>query len=204
MPLQETFQHSKAGLTQSLWAARFPRCATRAQFQEADLRLWCSWQMSTIQDTRKKWLATGSLLIHSLVEDVISVAEIAAVPCLPALAVPFLLLCLQGGIQHLLSFCVLVSVPRVTMWCQSFSKIMASGLIISWQIDRKTVETVTDFIFLGSKITADGDCSHEIKRRLLLGRKAMTNLGSILKSRDIASKGLSTQSYGFSSSHIWM
>ena len=64
--------------------------------------------------------------------------------------------------------------------------------------------TVTDFIFLGSKITADGDCSHEIKRRLLLGRKAMTNLDSILKSKDFASKGLSNQSYGFSSSHVWM
>ena len=64
-------------------------------------------------------------------------------------------------------------------------KIMASGPIISWQIDEKTMETVTDFIFLGSKITADGDCSHEIKRRLLLGRKVMTNLDSILKSRDI-------------------
>ena len=64
-------------------------------------------------------------------------------------------------------------------------KIMASSPIISWQIDGKTMETVTDFIFLGSKIT-DGDCSHEIKRRLLLGRKAMTNLDSILKSRDIA------------------
>ena len=62
---------------------------------------------------------------------------------------------------------------------------MASGPITSWQIDGETMETVTDFIFLGSKITADGDCSHEIKRRLLLGRKAMTNLGSILKSRDI-------------------
>ena len=62
---------------------------------------------------------------------------------------------------------------------------MASGLIISWQIDGETMETVTDFIFLGSKITADGDCSHEIKRRLLLGREAMTNLDSILKSRDI-------------------
>ena len=61
------------------------------------------------------------------------------------------------------------------------NKIMASGPISSWQIDGKTVETVTDFIFLGSKITADGDCSHEIKRRLLLGRKAMTNLDSILK-----------------------
>ena len=65
------------------------------------------------------------------------------------------------------------------------TKIMASGPITSWQIDGETVETVTDFIFLGFKITADGDCSHEIKRRLLLGRKAMTNLDSILKSRDI-------------------
>ena len=65
------------------------------------------------------------------------------------------------------------------------AKIMASGPITSWQIDGETMEAVTDFIFLGSKITADGDCSHEIKRRLLLGRKAMTNLDSILKSRDI-------------------
>ena len=65
------------------------------------------------------------------------------------------------------------------------TKIMASGPITSWQIDGETMETVTDFIFLGSKITGDGDCSHEIKRRLLLGRKAMTNLDSILKSRDI-------------------
>ena len=64
-------------------------------------------------------------------------------------------------------------------------KIMASGPITSWQIDGKTMETMTIFIFLGSKITADGDCSHEIKRRLLLGRKAMTNLDNILKSRDI-------------------
>ena len=65
------------------------------------------------------------------------------------------------------------------------TKIMASGPITSWQIDEETVETVADFIFLGSKITADGDCSHEIKRRLLLGRKVMTNLDNILKSRDI-------------------
>ena len=65
------------------------------------------------------------------------------------------------------------------------TKIMASDLITSWEIDGETVETVTDFIFCGSKITADGDCSHEIKRRLLLGRKAMTNLDSKLKSRDI-------------------
>ena len=65
------------------------------------------------------------------------------------------------------------------------TKIMASSLISSWEIDGETVETVADFIFLGSKITADGDCSHEIKRHLLLGRKVMTNLDSILKSRDI-------------------
>ena len=66
------------------------------------------------------------------------------------------------------------------------------------------METVADFIFLGSKITADGDCSHEIKRCLLIGREAMTNLDSILKSRDITDKGLSSQSDGFSSSHVWM
>ena len=72
-------------------------------------------------------------------------------------------------------------------------------------MDRETVNTVTDFIFLGSKITADSDFSHEIKRHLLFGRKAMTNLDSILKSRDIfANKGPSSQSYGFSSSHVWM
>ena len=65
------------------------------------------------------------------------------------------------------------------------TKIMASGPITSWQIDRKTMETVTDFLFLGSKITTDGDCHHEIKRLLLLGRKAVTNLYSVLKSRDI-------------------
>ena len=65
------------------------------------------------------------------------------------------------------------------------TKVMASSLITSWQIDGETVETVTDFLFLGSKITADGECSHEIKRRLLLGRKVMTNLAKILKSRDI-------------------
>ena len=68
----------------------------------------------------------------------------------------------------------------------------------------KTMETVRDFILLGSKITADGDCSYEIKRRLLLGRKAITNLDSILKSRDIADKGLSSKSYGFFSSRVWM
>ena len=84
------------------------------------------------------------------------------------------------------------------------TKIMASSPITSWQIEGETMETVTNFIFLGSKITADGDCSHEIKRHLLLGIKAITNLDSILKSRDFANKGPSSQSYGFSSSHLWM
>ena len=78
------------------------------------------------------------------------------------------------------------------------TKIMVSGPITSWEIDG---ETVSDFIFWGSKITADGDCSHEIKRCLLLGKKAMTNLDRILKSRDIT---LPKQSYGFSSGHVWM
>ena len=80
--------------------------------------------------------------------------------------------------------------------------IMASGPITSWQIDVETIETVADFVFLGSKITADGDCSHEIKRRLLLGRKAMKNL---LKSRYyFVYKYLYSQSYSFSRSHVWM
>ena len=84
------------------------------------------------------------------------------------------------------------------------TKIMASGPITSWQIDGETVETVTDFIFGGSKITADGDCSHKIKRCLLLGRKAMTNLDSILKNRNITDRSSCSQSYSFSSSHVWM
>ena len=75
--------------------------------------------------------------------------------------------------------------------------------VIRWQIDGETMEKVTDFNFLGSKIILDGDCSHETKRRLLLGRKAMTKLDSILKSRDII-RGPSSQSYGFSSSHVWV
>ena len=83
-------------------------------------------------------------------------------------------------------------------------KIMASSRITSWQIDGQTMETVTEFIFLGSKVTADGDCSHAIKRCLLLGRKGMTNLDNLPKSRDITNKGPSSQSYGFSSSHEWM
>ena len=85
------------------------------------------------------------------------------------------------------------------------TKIMASGPITSWQIDGETMETVTDFIFLGSKITADSDCSHEIKRCLLLGRKVMTNLDSIFKSRYyLATKVRLSQGYGFSSGHVWM
>ena len=82
---------------------------------------------------------------------------------------------------------------------------MASSPIRSWQIDRETMETVIDFILGGCKITADGDCSHEIKRCLLLGRKAMTNLDSISKSRlYLANKGPSNQSYGFSNSPVWI
>ena len=83
---------------------------------------------------------------------------------------------------------------------------MASGPITSWQIDGETTETETDLFFGGPKITADGDYSHEIKRHLLLGRKAMTNLVSILKSRDLTlpKKDLSSQSYGFFGSHVWM
>ena len=85
------------------------------------------------------------------------------------------------------------------------TKIMASGPITSWQIDWETVEAVTDFIFLGSKIIADGDCSHEIKRHLLLGKKVMTNIEHIKKQkRYFANKGLSSEGYGYSSSHIWM
>ena len=85
------------------------------------------------------------------------------------------------------------------------TKIMASDPITSWQLDGETVETVSDFILGGSKITADGDFSHEIKRRLVLGRKAMTNLDSILKKRHyFANKGSSSQGYGFSSGHVWM
>ena len=85
------------------------------------------------------------------------------------------------------------------------TKIMASGPIASWQIDEESMETVTDFIFLGSKITADGDCSHEIKRNLLLGRIAMSSPDSVLKSRHhFANKGPYSQSYGFSSGHVRM
>ena len=88
---------------------------------------------------------------------------------------------------------------------------MASGPITSWEIDGETVETVSDFIFGGSKITTDGDCSHEIKKCLLLGRKVMTNLDIILKSTQMLAKrhyfannGPSGQGYGFSSGHVWM
>ena len=86
------------------------------------------------------------------------------------------------------------------------TKIMASGLITSWQIDEETMEAVIDFIFLGSKIPADGDCSHEIRKPLCLGRKVMTNLDSALKKQRyyFANKGPSSPSYGFTSSHVWM
>ena len=82
---------------------------------------------------------------------------------------------------------------------------MASGPIIVWQIEGEKVEIVTDFLFLGSKVTADGDCSHEIRRRLLLGRKAMTNLDSVLKSRHYsANKGLHSQGYGLPDGRVWL
>ena len=84
------------------------------------------------------------------------------------------------------------------------TKIMASSPITSWQIDGERMETVTDFILGGSKITPDGDCSHEIKRHLLLERKVMTSLDSILKSRDFTLPTKVRQGYGFSSSHVWM
>ena len=87
------------------------------------------------------------------------------------------------------------------------TKIMASSPITPWQIDGETMETVTDFIFLGSKITADGDCSHELKRYLLPGKKVMTNPDSTLKSRDITlltKVCLVKKNYGFCSSHVWM
>ena len=82
---------------------------------------------------------------------------------------------------------------------------MASGPITSWEIDGETVDNVSDIMLLGSKITADGDCSHEIKRRLLLGRKVMTNLDSIFKAETLlCNKGPSSQGYGFSCGHVWM
>ena len=84
------------------------------------------------------------------------------------------------------------------------TKIMTSSAITSWQIDGEKVKRVTDFIFLGSKITADGDCSHELKRHLLHGRKALTNLAIKKKRHYFADKGPSSQSYGFSSNHVWM
>ena len=86
------------------------------------------------------------------------------------------------------------------------TKIMASSPITSWQIDGETMETMADFIFLGSKITADGDCSHEIKRHLLVGRKTMANLDRVLNKQRhyFANKGPSSQGYGFCSGHVWI
>ena len=95
---------------------------------------------------------------------------------------------------------------NINIFNKRVTKIMASGPITSWEIDGETVGIVSDFIFLGSKITADGDCSHEIKRRLLLGRKVTINLDSMLKSRDITlpTKVQPSQGYGFSSGPVWM
>ena len=95
--------------------------------------------------------------------------------------------------------CLILLVRKFPLICKKPFK--SAYPITSWEIDG---ETVADFIFLGSKITADGDCSHEIKRCLLLGRKVMTNLDSILRSRDVTLPTKSSQGYGFSSSHVWM
>ena len=104
-----------------------------------------------------------------------------------------------------LSFHLILCPPEMADSDIFKTKIMASGPITSWQINGETMETVTDFIFLGSKITADGDCSHEIKRRLLLGRKPMTNLDSVLKSRDITllAQVHLVKVMVFFSSHVW-
>ena len=115
----------------------------------------------------------------------------------------------RDGLGHLVILLILINLFNNiyyfpwSLFIQK-TKIMASGPVTSWQIDRETMETVTDFILGGSKITANGNCSHEIERRLLLGRKALTNLDSILKSRDITLPTKVSQSYGFSSSHAWM
>ena len=111
---------------------------------------------------------------------------------------------LLGPHEHILiSFFFWLCCVFLALW--GLSKIMASGPITSWQIDGETVETVADFTFLGSKITADGDCSHEIRRHLLLERKVMTNLDSILKSRHyFADDCPSSQRYVSSSGHVWM
>ena len=119
----------------------------------------------------------------------------------------------QNGVEELKSFLVKVKVESEKFGLKfniQKTKIMASGPITSWQIDGETVETVADFIFLGSKITADSDCSHEIKRRLLLGRKVMSNL-DIKKQRYekaetllCQQRSIYCQSYGYSSSHVWI
>ena len=117
----------------------------------------------------------------------------------------FLPLSVSSGSIHSLVYSSITPLSMKKVVKLKLSKIMTSDPITLWQIDGETVETVRDFILGDSKITADGDCSHEIKRRLLLRRKAMTNLDSIFKSRDIfANKGPSSQGYGFSSSHVWM
>ena len=113
----------------------------------------------------------------------------------------------RGKLEYYITFPVIMTSEKVGLQLNiQKTKIMASGPITSWQIDGETMETVRNFNCGGSKITVDGDCSHEIKRRLLLGRKAMTNLDSILKKQrhNFINKGPSSQSYGFSGSHVWM
>ena len=109
------------------------------------------------------------------------------------------------SVLYFWKYCYISQYVLLNGTCE-MTKIMASGPITSWEIDGETVETESGFFFLGSKITADGDCSHEIKRRLLLGRKVMTNLDSILKSRDITlpTKVRLSQDYGFSCGHVWI
>ena len=113
----------------------------------------------------------------------------------------------RGKLEYYITFPVIMTSEKVGLQLNiQKTKIMASGPITSWQIDGETMETVRNFNCGGSKITVDGDCSHEIKRHLLLGRKAMTNLDSILKKQrhNFTNKGPSSQSYGFSGSHVWM
>ena len=112
------------------------------------------------------------------------------------------IMCVLGP-QPLIGTATLLGSLRITTQLQK-TKIMASGPITSWEIDGETVETVSDFIFVGSKITADGDCSHKSKRCLLLGRRVMTNLDTEKQRHNFANKGSSSQGYGFSCGHVWM
>ena len=180
--LQKTLRHSKAGLAQTLWGLWVLVC-TRFCISK---HLW--WVWGFILNTILPLLPSCWGLSFALGQ-----------------GVSFLV-----GSNILFSMVVQQQVAILKFSQEKMStcpspKIVASDPITTWQIDGKTMEIVIDFIFLGSKITADCDCSHEIKRHLLLRRKAMTNLDRILKWRHyFADKGLSSQSYGFSSSHMWM